>query len=151
MYVKYEIWLTDCKMSLVLFIMEVIFVCSYFFKLKKFLHHFIWYLFSFFFSSRITSNQNPRKKRKSQEALAFQRSWISQFRLRAWRTSKPCIQFFPNMCKSRGVFYYFGNFLQFWLRPWGSREDLIINFTIPLILSFYPKFISKQFAMYVLL
>lgn len=64
MYVKYEIWLTDCKMSLVLFIMEVIFVCSYFFKLKKFLHHFIWYLFSFSFFKPNNFKSKSKKKKK---------------------------------------------------------------------------------------
>lgn len=64
MYVKYEIRLRDCKMCLVLFIMYVIFVSSYFFNLKKkILHHIIWYLFSFF-SSQITSNRNPKKKKQ---------------------------------------------------------------------------------------
>lgn len=57
MYVKYEIRLRDCKMSLLLFIMYVIFVSSYFFNLKKrILHHII--------LNFQTSNRNPRKKKQ---------------------------------------------------------------------------------------
>lgn len=64
MYVKYEIQLRDCKMSLVLFIMYVIFVSSYFFNLKKrILHHII--------LNFQTSNRNPRKKNKSPTGLGI--------------------------------------------------------------------------------